>query len=113
MKSAPKKESKPSRRKYALRYARSGLRVVPMHTVKNGICSCGDAECNRAGKHPRTAHGVKDATSDTEQIKAWWKTWPQANVGIDAGEKNGIVVLDIDVCHGGEETLAQCERELG
>jgi putative DNA primase/helicase len=113
MKSAAQKKSKRSRRKHAPRYAYRGLSVVPMHAVTNGICSCGDAKCNHAGKHPRTAHGVKDATTDAEQIKAWWKRKPRSNIGIAAGKKSGIVVLDVDVRHGGDATLAQCETELG
>jgi putative DNA primase/helicase len=113
MKSAAQKKSKRSRSKHALRYADRGLFVVPMHTITEGICSCGDAECNRAGKHPRTIHGVNGATTDVEQVKKWWKKWPHANIGVAAGEKSGIVVLDIDVRHGGDATLAQCEKELG
>ena len=111
MKRVARERSNRSRRKHALRYTH--LLVVPMHTIKNGICSCGDAECNRPGKHPRTMHGVKDATTDAEQVKAWWKKWPHANIGIAAGEKSGIVVLDIDVRHGGDTTLRRCEEELG
>ncbi len=113
MKSAAQKKSKRSRRKHALRYAYRGLLVLPMHTITEGICSCGDAECNRAGKHPRTIHGVNDATTDVEQVKKWWKKWPHANIGVAAGKKSGIVVLDVDVRHGGDATLAECEKELG
>ena len=65
-----KPDQSTSRRREALRYARRGWRVVPMHTTKNGICSCEQAEaCERPGKHPRTKHGVKDATTDIEQLK--------------------------------------------
>jgi putative DNA primase/helicase len=103
-----------SRKKQALRYAGRGWLVVPMHTIKHGICSCkAAAACNRPGKHPRTVHGVNDATTDVEQVKAWWKKWPHANIGIAAGEKSGIVVLDIDSRHGGVATLDRCETELG
>jgi putative DNA primase/helicase len=85
-----------------------------MHTIKHGICSCKDAEaCERPGKHPRTAHGVKDATTNSEQIKAWWEKWPRSNIGVAAGDESGIVVLDIDPRHGGDETISELERELG
>ena len=104
-----------SRRREALRYARRGWRVVPMHTTNNGVCSCEQAEaCERPGKHPRTKHGVKDATTDTEQLKEGWDArWPHANIGVAAGQASGIMVLDIDPRHGGDETLKKVESELG
>jgi putative DNA primase/helicase len=102
------------RRKQARRYARRGWLVVPMHTIKHGICSCKDAEaCERPGKHPRTPHGVKDATTNSEQINAWWEKWPRSNIGVAAGDESGIVVLDIDPRHDGDETIVERERELG
>ena len=55
----------------ALRYASWGLRVFPLHTVHEGACSCGHADCHSAGKHPRTKNGVKDATLDYDQIQRW------------------------------------------
>jgi len=35
-----------------------------------------------------------------EQIRAWWKKWPQANVGIVTGAISGIIVLDVDGSEG-------------
>jgi hypothetical protein len=51
------------------------------------------------------------ATSDLRQIRAWWKHWPHANIGIVTGD--GLVVLDIDRDHGGFESLARLEAEHG
>ena len=101
-------------RKQALRYARRGLLVVPMHTIKDGKCSCPKGYgCERAGKHPMTSHGVNDATTDHEQIDKWWTEHPDANIGIAAGRGSGILVLDIDPRNGGTETLQRLEKELG
>ncbi len=101
-------------KKLALRYAGLGLLVVPMHTIKDGKCSCKDGDaCSRPGKHPRTAHGVKDATTSKTQIKSWWERWSRANVGIAAGPESGILVLDIDPRNGGTETVTKLEMELG
>jgi hypothetical protein len=89
-----------SRTEAASSLAAGGWFVFPLHThVGEGQCSCGDAECvwpdNRtAAKHPRTAHGKDDATTDTEQVDAWWKRWPDANIGIRTGD--GLVVIDDD-----------------
>src|SRR4051812_45892559 len=50
----------------ALRYARRGWYVHPVHSIKGGNCTCGNPKCKSPGKHPRTPHGVKDATRDPE-----------------------------------------------
>lgn len=46
-------------------------------------------------KIPITPHGKNDATTDEEQIRAWWAQVPNANVGIACGP-SGLCVLDID-----------------
>jgi len=102
-----------SRRKNALHYARRGFLVVPMHTVEDKVCSCPDAACKRPGKHPCTAHGVKDATMDKNRIKKLWRESPSPNVGIAPGDRSGILVLDIDPRHGGDTSLKKCKAELG
>ena len=101
-------------RNRALLYARHGLPVVPMHTTTHGRCSCGRGEaCSSPGKHPRTAHGVNDATTDRKLINKWWREWPKANIGIAVGEGPGLIALDIDPRHNGEKTLSAKEAELG
>ena len=80
----------------ALRYAARGWRVLPLHTPEVSGCSCGKPECSSVGKHPRTKGGLGDATTDPASIRAWWKRWPSANVGIRTGAISGLAVLDID-----------------
>ncbi len=110
--------SPPKRRKVkscliaALDYARRGWPVIPLHTLTADGCSC-HHECSSVGKHPRTKHGLKDATTDKESIRSWWDEWPDANVGIVAGAESGLVVLDVDPRHGGDESLRRLERVLG
>jgi hypothetical protein len=62
---------------------------------------------------PVTAHGCKDATRDAQKICAWWRRWPNANVGIATGATSGIFVLDIDFRAGGDESLAALEGRNG
>lgn len=89
----------------ALAYAGRGWHVFPLHTVIAGVCDCRDKYCvTNAGKHPRTAHGFKDATVDEEQIRKWWGMWPEANVGIATGAVSGLLVVDIDPRNGGDES---------
>jgi replicative DNA helicase len=49
-------------------------------------------------KSPYVSKGLNDATLDEDQIKAWWKKWPDALIGVNAG-KSGLFVLDIDRKH--------------
>jgi hypothetical protein len=58
-------------------------------------------------------HGVKDATSDEETVPTWWERWPDANVGIATGLVSGLIALDVDPRHGGDNSLADLERRHG
>jgi len=48
------------------------------------------------------------ATADPEQVAAWWRRWPNARVGLPAGERNGVTIADVDTKNGkdGVSTLA-------
>ncbi len=99
---------------YALAYARSDWPVLPLHAPADGApCDCGRPDCSSPGKHPRTEHGLKDASTDPEIIRAWWATWPAANVGIRTGGAARLVVLDVDGPEGEESLRKLLEgREL-
>jgi putative DNA primase/helicase len=100
--------------KRALKYASRGWPVVPMHTVTKDGCTCHKgSRCTKPGKHPATAHGVKDATTERKPIKNWWSDMPNANVGVAAGKDAGLVILDIDPRNGGLDTLKKLEADLG
>lgn len=49
--------------------------------------------------------GVLDATRDVEQIRAWARQFPSANVGLACGRASGFTVLDIDPKAGGMDTV--------
>lgn len=82
----------------ALVYAARGWRVFPVHTIRGSgdaaRCSCGKRTCDRPGKHPRTEHGLLDASTDTNQLAQWWSDSPDSNVGVVTG--GGLIVIDID-----------------
>lgn len=79
----------------ALEYAARGWMVFPVHYMtRDKICSCNKANCDRAGKHPATKNGLKDATNDPGTIRRLWSK-PYFNVGLLTGIDN-LVVLDID-----------------
>lgn len=67
----------------ALSYAARGWHVLPLEP---------------RGKKPLgklVPHGLKDATTDADTIRAWWAAEPDANVGIATGH-GGLVVVDVD-----------------
>jgi putative DNA primase/helicase len=85
----------------ALGYAARGLRVIPLHNVgKDGRCSCGKDCGDSKGKHPRTAHGLNDGTTDADTIRRWWTRWPAANVGVCTGAESGLWMLGPDGAQG-------------
>jgi len=99
--------------KAALSYARRDWYVVPLHSIRNGHCTCGRQDCGSPGKHPRTLNGVYDATNDPAVIAGWWRIWPDANVGIATGAASGFIVLDVDPRHGGDDSLVDLECQHG
>jgi len=69
--------------------------------------------CRPRQKTPLTEHGFKDASKDPAQIRKWWERWPDANIGIATGAISGVVVLDIDPRHGGDDTLETLQAKHG
>lgn len=59
--------------------------MFPLHGTWLRACTCGRLTCDRPGKHPRTPHGLDDATVDPQQVQAWWQRWPRANIGLRTG----------------------------
>ena len=97
----------------ALGYAGRAWPIVPLHTVANGRCTCGREGCRSRGKHPLLDNGRDGASTDPEVLRDWWARWPRANVGVLTGPESGLLVLDIDYRHGGDEALADLVREHG
>jgi len=100
--------------KAALAYADKGFKIIPLHsTFDDGSCTCGKTVCSSVGKHPRTQHGVKDASTDPNIIEEWWRRHPNANIGIATGQ--GTIAIDIDVKNGakGKESLLELEQKFG
>ncbi|MFK7824762.1 MAG: DUF3987 domain-containing protein [Oligoflexales bacterium] len=88
--------------------------MLPLHyPLANGQCSCGKSDCQSPAKHPMTKNGLKNASAGPKEILAWWTKYPQANIGILTGQESGLVVLDIDPRHRGEESLNALEEKYG
>jgi hypothetical protein len=79
----------------ALSYAELGWSVFPL----------------KRNKEPLTEHGHRDATTDEEQIRAWF-TDADINVGVWL-RQSGLIAIDVDPRNGGDVTLAALERTYG
>ena len=81
---------------YAKKYTTAGFRVFP---VKPNA------------KIPAITGWQAQATTNIEQVEAWWKSNPDFNIGVVA--ENNLIVLDVDVGHSdganGFITLEQYE----
>ena len=72
---------------HALAIAAGGWSVFPCHPgtkqplVKSDVAGEG---------------GLKLATTDEAQIRAWWQRWPQAMIGLPTGTPIGAFVVDVD-----------------
>ena len=99
----------------ALALAIRGIPVFPLHTpTAEGGCSCsrgGQCKRNSPGKHPRISDWQAEASTDQDQIRRWWRKWPDANIGMPTGALSGIVCLDVDAGHLGFQELDG--KELG
>lgn len=89
-----------SKRAAAIAYAQMGWYVLPLHTVRQRLCSCGKDQktCRSPGKHPFTVlapNGKDDATNDVPTVMRWWDEHPDMNIGI-ACDRSGFFVLDVD-----------------
>jgi hypothetical protein len=80
----------------ALRVAARGFRVFPI--------TPGDK------KPPLISEWQLRASSDPEQIQAWWLKWPTANIGLVADD---LLVVDVDPRNGGDKGLEGLEALNG
>lgn len=97
----------------ALDLAARKLPVFPAWSVRaNGTrltCACPKgSNCTSPGKHPMVPRGVTQATTDTDRVSYWWRSRPDANIGLATGT---VVVIDIDPRHGGNRALAELESK--
>jgi putative DNA primase/helicase len=103
----------------ARQYAASGLSVFACHyPVLNGTarCSCGDPECSSPAKHPYgrlACHGCRSASREPRVVTSWFGSGVPYNIAIATGTISGVIVLDVDPRHGGDDTLKCLEAEHG
>ena len=80
-------------------YAARGWSVIPMQPQ---------------GKRPLVAwREFQQRRAGPAEIDRWFRRWPDANVGIVTGRISGLVVVDVDLRHGGPASVADAEAALG
>jgi hypothetical protein len=80
-------------------YATRGWSVIPMQPH---------------GKRPLVAwREFQQRIAGADEIDRWFRHWPEANVGIVTGRVSGVVVVDVDLRHGGPDSVTAAEAAHG
>lgn len=56
---------------------------------------------------------LQETPAGEAEIRRWFASWPDANLGIVTGAVSGLIVLDIDPKHGGDDSLRRLEALHG
>ncbi|QQX80837.1 bifunctional DNA primase/polymerase [Shewanella sp. KX20019] len=99
---------------FANQYISLGWRIFPIHGIKNGVCTCGNKNCNSSGKHPALVRSWKEeATTDKDKIADWFDGREWLNIGVATGKESGIIALDFDSYKDGAFSCDEMEIECG
>lgn len=83
----------------AIKYAERGWYVFPCRERDSKPFIRKGKEIVIPAKAPYIKGGFKSSTTNADQIKEWWRRYPEAGIGIDCGQSN-LTVVDIDVRDG-------------
>jgi hypothetical protein len=81
----------------ALEYIQNGWSVFPIGAPTPGT---GDKKGRHGEPLIKWAH-LQERLPTEEEVRSWFKTWPDANLAIITGRVSGLVVVDIDPRKGG------------
>jgi putative DNA primase/helicase len=70
----------------ALDYAKRGWYVFPCREKSGNPYNRNGEMYTPMEKTPYTYRGLDDASTDETQIKEWWRQWPDAMIGVNAGK---------------------------
>ena len=87
----------------ALDLISGGYNVIPLHApYMVGPLNAPIQEWGKRALVDLTPY--RECHSTPEEIEAWWRTWPQANIGLVTGRQSGLVILNVNGAEG-EEAL--------
>jgi len=86
-------------------YLEMGWAVYPVHSVSDGLCSCGGSDCPAPGKHPIGRWSdYQNRLPTSKEITTWFTAMPDCNIGMVTGEVSSVVVVDVDGVDGLESS---------
>lgn len=78
------------------------LYILPLYSIREGICSCGKTDCSAPGKHPLFRYNWKIiASNKSEKVISWFEAYNKMNFGLATGRLSKVtnkylVVIDVD-----------------
>jgi ParB-like chromosome segregation protein Spo0J len=101
----------------ALRLHEQEVLAVPLYGEVDSRCECDfsgyykDKDCDRPGRHPRV-QGQEVAIAYDQDIRRWWKQWPDASPGIVIDRKLIAVVSEGDAGKSTERQLREQNKRF-
>jgi hypothetical protein len=92
----------------ALTLARNGIPVFPCYAIGSGVSGKGRI----LDKSPRITGWATASSTDEGVIAKWWKSWPDALIGVPTGARSGLFVLDIDNKKGKDGAAELAKKQL-
>lgn len=98
----------------AIEFVQAGLRVFPLHRIKQGACTCGHAGCPAAGKHPARPDWVHQPLVDEAVLDTWLDgEMMEPYMGLGWALDAGHIVIDIDPRNGGDISFEKLQAHIG
>src|ERR1051326_6646140 len=68
------------------------------------------SSCSILHFYERMAKVASKATTNLDQIRAWWTRWPNANIGY--APRGSLLIIDIDLRNQGKESWERLTRAI-
>jgi len=85
---------------WAAQYASRGWYVVICHGADGDKCTCKSENCSTPGKHPVLNAWQNKSTIDEDELAQWLDGSKNYNIGVQLGEKSGIIDIEFDSDQG-------------
>lgn len=90
-----------SKFKWAAEYAALGWHIVVCHGANGRVCTCRlGKDCATPGKHPVLGAWQSKSTIDEDELADWYDGEKNRNIGVQLGEKSGIIDIEFDSDEG-------------
>ena len=86
--------------KWAAVYASRGWPPLVCHGQIGGACTCKSPNCQTPGKHPVLKGWQSRGIMDEEELSHWFDGTKNFNLGVQLGERSGIIDIEYDTEDG-------------